>query len=229
MRWLPGLRFDPSATGTPAARNGAACAGFESRRNHAASGSSTAVVPARAIASTPAAPVRSRWSALEQPITAASAAPAVLVSWSACRCAARPARTPASSAVRHSSVVNAPLSQNASQPCASPCLAASVVSSVETTFTHACRSISGGTVCRPSSVGTTSQLAPWPACRMRRRRRSSCSIDAPYPLFTSTVVTPPRVRRASRCLAPSTRCSSEAARVDCTVEMIPPPVCAISE
>ena len=59
MRWLPGLRLLPSATGTPAARKGAAEAAW-SRKNQAASGSSTAVVPARARTEIPSGVVRSR-------------------------------------------------------------------------------------------------------------------------------------------------------------------------
>jgi len=59
MRWVPGFRLLPSATGTPAVRNGAADAA-RSRKKNAASGSNTAAVPARAMASIPSRVVCSR-------------------------------------------------------------------------------------------------------------------------------------------------------------------------
>ena len=72
---VPGLQSVATAIGTPCARNSSSGGSVVSRNTWNAPGSSTATVPAAAIARTPASSVCSMWSADSPTNSAASAAP----------------------------------------------------------------------------------------------------------------------------------------------------------
>ncbi len=228
---LPGFRFEASASGTPAARSRRAGAHRSPPTESVESGRSPATTRARESAAIPASSTRSRWSAEAHPVSAASCAPPEAPSWSACRRGTRPRCAAASRIRRDSSAVNAPSSRNTSHETASRSRATVGRSWSQTSPTNAARSSarSGGTAWA-RKVGTIviSRQSASASAWMTRRSRSSFAAVSPYPLFTSTVVTPCASRRRARAIAAASSAASGVASVARVVTAIPPPERAVS-
>ena len=228
----PGLQSVERETTAPFSMSLRAGAYRGDIRKKLVAGRRFATVSDAASASMPRSEMYMRWSAEAAPMLAASAAPSVSESSSACRRGIIPSSAPARSTASPWSRVKTPRSTKASLKTARFSSATAGRISPMTVETYPARAaslprLSGGNSCAARHVGTRRTGDCQDAVRIARSCLSSHSLSSPYPLFASAVVVPYRAIVAARARTFATRSSSAARRVAWTVEAMPPPDAAI--